>query len=298
MLVKPCERCKKHAESPFDAQLCEVPKAPSSRMAAAPRRDGSIRRHLGKVNTMPIIRSGTQLIYFAHVPKCAGSAVEDHLTARFGAMALRDTRHLSRPANQRWTKTSPQHVDVRSLSRLFPEDFFDATFAVVRHPVSRLISAWHFQADVERTVPAGMTFSDWLEELPDWHESDPFLFDNHTRPMDDIVPRNAEIFHFEHGLDPIVRWLDLVTGRKEGPRTIGHKTPGGAKAGKKSEKVVPSRQDLETIARIHARDFERFGYEPDVATPLASPPEGPARAAEAPPAAPGLLNQVKRWVKP
>lgn len=247
---------------------------------------------------MPIVRSGTQLIYFAHVPKCAGSAVEDHLAARFGTMALRDTRHLSHPAAGRWTRTSPQHVDARSLARLFPRDFFDAAFAVVRHPVSRIVSAWHFQSEVEATVPAGMTFSDWLEELPDWQESDPFLFDNHTRPMDQMVPEGAEIFHFEHGLDPIVHWLDLVTGRREGPRSIGHKMPGRAKGGKSAAKVTPTPRDLELVGRIYARDFERFGYALEAAAPLAPPPERPAGTPGQDPAQEGVLEQLKRWVKP
>ena len=244
---------------------------------------------------MPIVRSGTQLIYFAHVPKCAGSAVEDHLAARFGAMALRDTRHLSQPADRRWTKTSPQHVDAPTLSRLFPPDFFDLVFAVVRHPVSRLVSAWHFQLEVERTVPNGMTFTDWLDDLPERLESDPFLFDNHTRPMDEMVPEAAEIFHFEHGLDAIVPWLDRATGRTDGPRTIGQTNPRGSHAKAKSEKVTPSARDLDLIGQIYARDFERFGYRLEEPAPVAPPREMPPQAARPGPARQSPLGKLKRW---
>jgi hypothetical protein len=42
-----------------------------------------------------MIRTGRGLYYFAHVPKCAGTAVEDYLGRRFGGrnLALLDPRH-------------------------------------------------------------------------------------------------------------------------------------------------------------------------------------------------------------
>lgn len=247
---------------------------------------------------MPIVRSGTQLIYFAHVPKCAGSAVEDHLVARFGAMALRDTRFLSHPPERRWSKTSPQHVDAGTLARLFPAGFFDLAFAVVRHPVSRIVSAWHFQLEVERTVPNGLGFSDWLEELPDRLESDPFLHDNHTRPMDEMVPEGAEIFHVEHDLNAIVHWLDLATGRRDGPRGIGRSNPRGGHGAKGSAKVTPDARDLDIIAGLYARDFDRFGYRIDAPAPLAPPRPVPPDAAPPPPRRAGMVGQLKRWMRP
>ena len=246
---------------------------------------------------MPLVRSGPQLIYFAHVPKCAGSAVEEHLAARFGPLALRDSRHLARPEARRWTRTSPQHVDAASLRRLFPAEFFDIVFAVVRHPVSRVVSAWHFQLEAERTVPHGVSFAEWLEDLEDLHRTDPFRFDNHTRPMDEMIPEGAEIFHFEHDLDAIVFWLDRVTGRRDGPRAMPRTNPRGAHGRKGPAKVVPSPRDLEVIAHLYARDFARFGYVPESPAPLAPPPDLPAGAGAEPPD-PGVLDRVKRWVRP
>ncbi len=68
---------------------------------------------------MPIIRADSKLIFFAHVPKCGGSAVQTYLNNRFGPLAFEDRRFLSVPERKRWSKTSPQHVDVETLNRMF-----------------------------------------------------------------------------------------------------------------------------------------------------------------------------------
>lgn len=233
---------------------------------------------------MPIVRCGAQIIYYAHVPKCAGSAVEDYLAARFGPLAFRDTRHFSRPAQHRWSRTSPQHVDAATLARLFPEGFFDLAFAVVRHPVDRLVSAWHFQLEVEGTVPLGVGFSDWLQDIAERRAVEPFAFDNHTRPMDEIVPATAQIFRLEDGLDQIVPWLDRVTGLYEGPRALGQSNRRGERGRKGTSKVRPDAADLALIADLYAADFARFGY-----TSKAVPDE-PADTA---PARPRIIGQLK-----
>jgi hypothetical protein len=207
---------------------------------------------------MPFFRSGAQILYYAHVPKCAGSSVEEYLTNRFGALAFCDTAYMQQTTP--WTASSPQHVDRDVLARLFPPSFMDASFTVVRHPVARVVSAWHFQLEVEKTVPAGVTFSDWLMDLGEQWVERPYAFDNHTRPMNNLVPDGAEVFYMEHGLDGIIPWLDRTTGTQTGPRFIGEVNK-RAKGGKDATaKVKPSETDLETIFSLYKADFERFGY--------------------------------------
>lgn len=214
---------------------------------------------------MPLMRAGSQLLYYAHVPKCAGSAVEHYLKDRFGKLAFIDTGYLKQATP--WTRTSPQHIDRFAFARLFPDGFIDATFAIVRHPTTRLISAWHFQSEVEKSLPEGMIFSDWLKTLRTSWEQDPFAFDNHTRPMDDIVPGNAYVFHLEHGLDGMIPWLDRLTGNEAGPRAIAEVNKRGQNAKASGQKVTPSAADLKLIQDIYRADFERFGYKIDGSAP-------------------------------
>jgi len=212
---------------------------------------------------MPIARHQAMLIYYAHVPKCAGTAIEEYLQQRFGDLAFMDRRHFKRPYEPVWTATSPQHVSLKALSRLFPADFFDHSFTVVRHPVARIVSAYHFHRDVEGTVPTTVGLSEWLSALPEELEERPFAHDNHLRPMVEMVPDEAKVFHLEHGIDAIVPWLDAICGSEDGPRSIKQVNPGKAKKwrnGRRLDPEIPTETDRRVIAEVYAEDFKRFGY--------------------------------------
>jgi len=221
---------------------------------------------------MPIVKTGSKLVFYAHVPKCGGSAVQDYLTARFGALAFEDRRHTGHDPKSLWSRTSPQHIDKTSLSRLFPPAFFDAQFTIVRHPVARIVSAYHFQLEVESRISKLTSFHDWLLELQDGLGEDRFLFDNHVRPMTDIVPDGTKVFYLEHGLDALVPFFDDIIGDKSAPRSVGHSNKRGDLAKTAGEKVVPTEEDIKLISSIYAEDFERFGYAIGEKMPLASKP--------------------------
>ena len=108
---------------------------------------------------MPIFRANDKLALYAHVPKCGGSAVSWYLTERFGLLAFHDNQFTRHDPRGVWSRTSPQHIDRVSLGRLFPEGFFDACFTIVRHPVDRIVSAYHFQLEVENCIPGNLPFT-------------------------------------------------------------------------------------------------------------------------------------------
>lgn len=218
---------------------------------------------------MPFFRAGPQLIYYAHVPKCGGSTVADYVSARFGGLAFSDSRFYMIDEKERWSKTSPQHINLSALDRLFPEHFFDHSFAIVRHPVARVVSAFHFQMEVERKIAPATRFGDWLEMLTDLP---PYAYDNHLRPMDEIVPPEAEIFYLEHGLDALIPWFDRVTGTKSGPRLLAHVNKRGDHGAVSTAKVQPTQAEIRLITELFHIDFDRFGYDPGHPKPLAAPP--------------------------
>lgn len=221
---------------------------------------------------MPFFRAGARLVYFAHVPKCGGSAVAQYLQDRFGEVAFLDNRYTARAEASRWTRTSPQHVDALTLDRYVPLGMFDAAFAVVRHPVPRLVSTFHFQKEVERLLPPDMGFSLWLAGVEERLGGEPFHLDNHLLPMSRLVPEGAAVFHLEHGLDPVVAWLDLVAGEASGPRAVLPENRRGDHVRVAEARAEPTAVDLGRIARLYAEDFARFGYAPGSPRPLAPPP--------------------------
>lgn len=219
---------------------------------------------------MPIFRANQKLVYYAHVPKCAGSSLEDYIHERFGEMALLDGSYMSRSAAERWSKTSPQHIDTKSLSKFVKPEFFDHIFTVVRHPVARIVSAYHFQLEVERLVPQGTGFGEWLLDIEERMAEEPFLFDNHVLPMSKIVPQGADVFHLEHGLDGLIPYFDGLAGNSDGARALGRTNE---RKGDKGSRVIPTDKDLALITRLYGEDFERFGYSVEERKPLAKAPE-------------------------
>ena len=212
---------------------------------------------------MPIVKISGQLIYFAHVPKCAGTAVELYLQARFGPLALRDPRHTLHDPVTLWPRSSPQHMDLVSLSRLIPPGFCDASFAVVRHPVDRMLSTFHFQSEVQQVIAPDCTLTDWLAALPALMAADPFYADNHCRPMGDLVPQGAVVFQLEQGLEPVVDWLDQLAGNQGGARSIDPVNVRGSRPQYPrtlTPRRLPSPADIATIEQLYAADMVRFGY--------------------------------------
>ncbi len=163
---------------------------------------------------MPIFRHKGDLHFFAHVPKCGGQSVEAYLGARFGNLAFLDNRFFARPVAQSWSLTSPQHVDQQTLASLFPDGWIRSSFAVVRHPLARLISAYNFQATHNRCIPNGMGIEEWFAEYRSLLPYAPQMHDNHLRPAVELIPEDATVFKLEDGLEPIVAYLDDLTGTK------------------------------------------------------------------------------------
>ncbi|CUH49076.1 sulfotransferase family 2 domain-containing protein [Ruegeria atlantica] len=223
---------------------------------------------------MPIVRIGPKLVYFVHIPKCAGSSVEDYMSERFGPLAFLDRKYLSTEPDKRWSNTSPQHVNWATLERLFPAGFFSDIITVVRHPLDRAVSAYRFQSEVEGTVAQGTSFSEWLRSEADLWATSPHRHDNHSRPQVDFLPPigglNCVVFHLEHGLDALIPYFDGLSGTQSNPRAMGHALRANAP---KVGVFKPDEADRALVAKIYAADFERFGYEPDNRMPLAPAPE-------------------------
>ncbi len=210
---------------------------------------------------MPIYRCAGKLLFFAHVPKCAGTAVENYLAERLGHPAFLQTSNFGLDPAKKWSKTTPQHMDSATFTMFFPEGFFEEVFAVVRHPAERMVSEYHYLKEVQhRVVPSlidpDLTFSQWLPTLPGLLERDRFTHDNHLRPMSELVPGAAKIFKLETGLDAIVPWLDEFTGNSAGSRSVARMLE--RQSG--SPKATPSIEDHRLLEEIFRVDYDRFGY--------------------------------------
>lgn len=213
---------------------------------------------------MPFFRTENGLVLFAHVPRCGGSSVENYLHGRFGKLGFLDRAFGQRPADRRWHRTSPQHIDRMTLDRLIPAEFFVAQFAVVRHPLKRLQSVYLHNREVLGHIPEGQSFEAWLDDLPRLRRRDAGYLDNHARPMAEIVPGGARVFRLEQGLHQVTDWLDELTGTTW-PRQIGMVHSRAQLLQKRGTEAVPHHLSPEAaalVAGLYERDYERFGYDP------------------------------------
>lgn len=205
---------------------------------------------------MPIFRINTQLHYFAHVPKCGGTAVEGYLQKRFGSIALREAVFAA--SDHPWNATSAEHIPAEWLARLIPPDWFSSSFAVVRHPWRRLVSAFFFARDVGKKIPPDGDFNAWVGDLPEWIDKHPYNFDRHFARQFSFIPEGSRIFRLEEGLSQVIPYLDGLAGNADGARRINSHNVG---TWRQSEAVPqPTRQTLEILAQVYAEDFARFGY--------------------------------------
>jgi len=218
---------------------------------------------------MPLSRIGPTLLYFAHVPKTGGSSIEAYLAAK-GAMAL---RHF---APKRWSRTTPQHMPERVFRDFVPDDFYDYGFVILRDPKARIIStfrmrvggrhAWYnplnwalaawgrlrgrkvFAIDFWR-LRLSMDFDTWVRLVHLWRLWRPYVYDGHCIPQAKYVHPGHTVFLFEDGLDPVMRWIDRVTGTPPAEGRFHEK-----KAPRIEVECSPATEGF--LRRIYAADYE------------------------------------------
>lgn len=234
---------------------------------------------------MPLFRHNADLHFFAHIPKCGGMSVEAYLAARFGNLAFINNQFYAIPKHNRWSATTPQHVDALSLSSMFPADWIKSSFAVVRHPLDRLISAYNFRTTLTKSIAPGLTIEKWFDDYLSRRKATPFMHDNHLTSQAAIIPENATIFKLEDGLDAVIPYLDDLAGDKNGPRVIAHhnKSPTVSPKEYDANQVTSAFCDL--VYETYEDDFVKFDYpklsqsKKPVFSPISPPTQSLGRAA-------------------
>jgi len=211
---------------------------------------------------MPIIRSASELVYFVHIPKCAGVSVQTYLkTVSDGRIAFLDNSYGKIDPARRWSKTSPQHIDGYSLSRLFPDSFFDSIFTIVRDPVARFESAFNFNKYVQKSIQPSMTINDFVTRIDAQSVNTLGFHDGHFMPAYRFMypGRNTTVFKLENGLDGVKRHIDLFLFGRPLDVEIPHLNARKSHAETVDEAPL-SLTSIEKLYALYAKDYEAFGY--------------------------------------
>ena len=95
---------------------------------------------------MPIFEKDNQAIMFVHVPKAAGTSVEEVFCSNGFKMSYRrGGRYGELTEFDIANGCSPQHMHAKLLEKNFDAAKFDYVFGIVRSPLDRLVSEYNFR---------------------------------------------------------------------------------------------------------------------------------------------------------
>lgn len=199
---------------------------------------------------MPLFQTNIGIVFFAHIPKCAGMSVE--------RVFSQHPTHLKNPylhgKGQLEFPCSPQHFHAEIVEKMFSMDAFVYCFTLVRNPYERILSEYRFRSDIAKRQKRNLEpFDTWLQKSLSIFESNPYTLDNHLRPQIEFLTPNIKIFKFENGLENIFSQIEadlpnLIISRPS--HTNKSKTS-------QSEMSIKSR---ETIQEFYKEDFSILEY--------------------------------------
>ena len=201
---------------------------------------------------------------FVHVPKCGGGSIESF----FRKNKYSEQLFSMNPLGLR--KCSPQHMHAAMLESVLNINRFDYVFAVVRNPVSRIISEYKWQ--IGRSI-AKDGIDSWYDIARKKFLENNFKFDNHMRPMHEFIVNGCNVFRLEDGLSDLPEKIELelkglgVSGLWTVKEIVNQKHNWHQKALDKEpslksrfDHALPSKGTVLKIIRDYETDFKRFGY--------------------------------------
>ena len=200
---------------------------------------------------MPLFRSQTALIYFAHIPKTGGSSVERALRNAGVKKAMTMSKAKNDAAEH--GRCTPQHIHAAVYKMYFPKEFVDYAFAIVRNPYGRMASEYKMKVLNGQKYVAPDT---WITRSLKRYESFSFTRDNHIRPQVQFLAPYVERFRLEDGLDQPIRAAFEALGLPA-PEEVPHQRKGAA------EKLQISAKTRKRIADFYSPDFKKLDYDLD-----------------------------------
>lgn len=192
---------------------------------------------------------------FIHVPKTGGTAIETYFRA-IGLTGYFDpaTYMPVRP----YLKVPPAHYDYGVMNRLYNLDSL-YSFAVVRHPVQRMVSEykWALEKSTGAASLAGKSFGDYIRQMIDSYRRDENVAAGHFKPQIRFVgDKVSKIFKYEAGLENIISHVLKDVGLTFDGQVrlpVVNRTA--------ERKVAPTAEDIALIREFYVEDFKAFDYE-------------------------------------
>jgi hypothetical protein len=203
---------------------------------------------------MPIFSNQNEYILFIHIPKCGGSSIEKVLKKHSQHMFLfyADEKHEF-PCN-------PQHFQYNLLRHLTPKVDVTPSFAIVRHPLLRIISEYKYKQRLlnKKGKPSGTIAKEISNYFKDY-SFDPYIHDNHIRPQIEFVSANTRIFKLENGLENAVKFsCSILNSEDQAVEFSDYSFPTLKKS--EYETLALSGKTINQVQSFYSLDFKAFNY--------------------------------------
>jgi hypothetical protein len=202
--------------------------------------------------TMPIFEKNGRRVVFIHVPKAAGSSVEQLFKNEGWEMSFYKN---SLDGNN----VSPQHMTYQALSKHVPDIDELISFAIVREPFQRLVSEWRYQTELIES--SKLEFNDFVRHLDCSLAENKYYWDNHWRPQTDFIDESIDqvikIDSMNESLLPFLRENEIMVDP-----VIPHTNKRKKKNTIHNQVSTVSDESKERILRVYGRDYAELGYEP------------------------------------
>jgi hypothetical protein len=206
---------------------------------------------------VPVFTKDDRSVLFVHVPKAAGSTLEQMFVRSGWKMAFRETRK-THPRLMPLRRCSPQHYHAALLQEVFDVDRFDLVFTVVREPVSRFRSEYLMRNHTDPRTDAASVDA-WADTVLARREADPYALDNHLRPQHEFLLPQSQLYRLEDGLESVVADLNerfdvgLTSAVLQAMTSV-------KRAGVSSSAIELSDRVRSAVRSLYAEDFSRFDY--------------------------------------
>lgn len=196
---------------------------------------------------MPVYSISGYDILFMQIPKTGSTAIAHVLSSagetRFYA-SIQKGRRLLRP----------RHATRDLINEFYTSSMFDASIAVVRNPIDRMLSQYRYQRRKSGLHKANLlSFNIWLRMSLAQFRRDPGYRDNHFRSQLDFITEKCKVFRFEDGLERPLAYLESITGVDLTSKLL-------IKNASPSINVSYSEKSLALIRDAYHDEFIEFGY--------------------------------------
>lgn len=211
---------------------------------------------------MPIFIRFDKIVHFAHIPKAGGTTIEQYILSNSEAKyAFIDGNYIVSPSQFQWNQSSPQHVDGRALSRLFPVNFFTDFFTVLRDPLDKFISAFLFQ----RKEPLSRIKSIEVNEFVEKHLVEGIRVngwcDNHFLPQHMFLYPGGQYNAFllsNHGMMEAKIYIDSLFEIQDKANQLPHFLKSDSRETLSIKQSLTSKS-ISILKEIYQKDYELLG---------------------------------------